>query len=769
MGEDDVGDGFIRQFELVERVQAYNPNTDEGLLNAAYVFGAKAHAPQKRANGEPYWGHPVAVAGILTELKLDDATIATALLHDTIEDCPGVTYATIADHFGEEIADLVDGVTKISKLKLSSKETEQAENLRKLLMAMSKDVRVLLVKLADRLHNMRTIQFLKPEKQERKARETMEIYAPLAGRMGIQSLRDELEDLSFQVLNPRARDSIIRRFGQLKRESGDVIPQILEDLQIVLAQESIEAEVSGREKRPYAIWRKMEEKGQEFSRLSDIYGFRLICRNESDCYRALGAVHRRWKTVPGRFKDYISTPKTNGYRSIHTTVSGRNAKRVEVQIRTREMHEVAETGVAAHWAYKDGQRGENRFTADPFAWLRQLTDDFRNAEKPDEFLEHVKLDMFQDQVFCFTPKGRVITLPRGATPIDFAYNIHTRIGDSCVGAKIDGRRAPLSTRLRNGQTVEIIRAEAQRPQPVWEEIAVTGRAKQAIRRALRAERREADVRIGRGIVQAAFERAQKSLTRKALALAAEKLNHDGPEDLLQAVGAAEVSAAQILTTLFGREGDYDAPLRPAAPGDSSRLAVTGVSRARKVKFGECCQPVPGDRIVGIAEKGKGVTVHAIDCPVLADYEETPEAWVDLRWDPETAWTQPHQTSLTVTFANQTGALARVCTVIAELNADIAHLELIERKPDFYRARIDLEVRDVKHVSQVVTMLNAQTMVHEAARLTPGAGAPASRPAPLPAGPVVRMAGGEEAGLADPAGARTPGPARGRAGAPAGGG
>tara|TARA_R110000751_G_scaffold31144_1_gene79228 strand:+ start:2314 stop:4605 length:2292 start_codon:yes stop_codon:yes gene_type:complete len=763
-----VGDGFIRQFELVERVQAYNPNTDEGLLNAAYVFGATAHAPQKRANGDPYWGHPVAVAGILTELKLDDATIATALLHDTIEDCPGVTYATIAEDFGEEIAELVDGVTKISKLKLSSKETEQAENLRKLLMAMSKDVRVLLVKLADRLHNMRTIQFLKPEKQERKARETMEIYAPLAGRMGIQSLRDELEDLSFQVLNPRARDSIIRRFGQLKRESGDVIPQILEDLQTVLAHEGIEAEVSGREKRAYAIWRKMEEKGQEFSRLSDIYGFRLICATESDCYRALGAVHRRWKTVPGRFKDYISTPKTNGYRSIHTTVSGRNAKRVEVQIRTREMHEVAETGVAAHWAYKDGQRGENRFTADPFAWLRQLTDDFRNAEKPDEFLEHVKLDMFQDQVFCFTPKGRVVTLPRGATPIDFAYNIHTRIGDSCVGAKIDGRRAPLSTRLRNGQTVEIIRAEAQRPQPVWEEIAVTGRAKQAIRRALRAERREADIRIGQGIVQSAFERAQKSLSRKALTLAAEKLNHDGPDDLLQAVGAAEVSAVQILTALFGREGDYDAPLRPAAPGDRSRLPVTGVSRARKVRFGECCQPVPGDRIVGIAEKGKGVTVHAIDCPVLAEFEETPEAWVDLRWDPETAWTQPHQTSLTVTFANQTGALARVCTVIAELNADIAHLELIERKPDFYRARIDLEVRDVKHVSQVVTMLNAQTMVHEAARLTPGAGAPVSRPAPLPAGPVVRLAGPEEA-LSPETGARSSGGARGRTGLPAGGG
>ena len=706
---------FIRQFELIERVLAYNPNTDEGLLNAAYVFGAKAHSQQRRANGDPYFGHPVAVAGILTELRLDDATIATALLHDTIEDCEGVTYQVIADQFGEEVAELVDGVTKISKLDLGSKETEQAENLRKLLIAMSRDVRVLLVKLADRLHNMRTIGFLRPEKQERKARETMEIYAPLAGRMGMQSMRDELEDLSFEVLNPQGRVSILRRFAQLREATGEVIPQIQEDIRVLLEAEGIEAEVTGREKRPFAIWRKMEEKGQEFGRLSDIYGFRIICADEGDCYRALGAVHRRWTAVPGRFKDYISTPKSNGYRSIHTTVSGRNAKRVEVQIRTRAMHDVAETGVAAHWAYKEGVRSPNPFVVDPFTWLRQLTDEFRNAEKPDEFLEHVKLDMFQDQVFCFTPKGRVINLPRGATPIDFAYSIHTRIGDSCVGAKIDGRRAPLSTRLRNGQTVEIIRADAQRPQPVWEEIAVTGRAKQAIRRAIRAERRESDIRIGREIVSQSFERAGKPLSAKALGMAASRLGEASADDLLRAVGAAEISAVQVLTTLFPRDGAWDVPLSAEAP---ERPMVTGVSRARKVRFGECCEPVPGDRIVGIVAPGRGVTVHAIDCPELAAYEDEMEAWVDLKWDPETAWSQPHQTSVSVTFANEQGALARVCTVIADLKADITHLEFTERKPDFYRARFDLEVRDVKHVSQIVGQLAAEPIIHAARRIMP---------------------------------------------------
>ena len=710
---------MIRQFELIEKIRAYNPSADEALLNAAYVFGARAHAGQKRASGEPYFNHPVEVAAILTDLRLDDASIATALLHDTIEDT-AATYAEVAGLFGEEVAELVDGVTKLTQLQLGSAESAQAENLRKLLVAMSRDVRVLLVKLADRLHNMRTLGHLPRPKQERKARETMEIFAPLAGRMGMQEMREELEDLAFKVLNPEGRRSILMRFAKLKADTGEVIPKILDDLRTVLAAEGIGADVTGREKRPFSIWRKMEEKGDDFGRLSDIYGFRVIVGDEGDCYRALGAVHRRWTAVPGRFKDYISNPKTNGYRSIHTTVSGRAARRVEVQIRTHEMHEAAETGVAAHWAYRDGERVSNRFAIDPFDWLRTLTEDFRTAENPDEFLEHVKLEMFQDQVFCFTPKGKVINLPRGATPIDFAYAIHSRIGDTCVGAKIDGRRAPLSTRLRNGQAVEIIRAEAQRPQPAWEDMVITGRAKQAIRRALRAERREADIRIGRGLVAAAFDRAGKPLTRKALAMAAARLNRGDPDDLLAAVGAAELTAAETLAALYPAE----APRTPApAAGAGTGPAVLGVSRARKLKFGACCLPVPGDRIVGIARKGEGVTVHAIDCPELARWESAPEAWLDLRWDPESAAAQPHATAIRVIFVHEVGALARVCSVIAELGADITELVFEERRPDFYRARIDLEVRDARHVAQVVTHLAAQPVVNEARRILPARDAP----------------------------------------------
>jgi len=438
---------------------------------------------------EPYFSHPISVAAILTEQHLDDATIVTALLHDTVEDTRA-TRKDIVSQFGTDIAKLVDGVTKLTNLELSSTESQQAENFRKLIMAMSEDVRVLLVKLADRLHNMRTIKAMSPEKQLQKARETMEIYAPLAGRMGMQSIREELEDLAFRVLNPEGRSSIMRRFISLRNETDDVIPMITEDIVDVLANSGINAVVVGREKKPYSIWRKMEEKKEGFHRLSDIYGFRIITDSMDECYKVLGAVHQKWPAVPGRFKDYISQPKSNGYRSIHTTVSGRRARRVEIQVRTREMHQVAETGVAAHWSYKDGSRFENPFAVDPFHWLSNLAERFEQSDNPDDFLDFVKLEMFQDQVFCFTPKGEVVKLPRGATPLDFAYAVHTNVGDSCVGAKVDGSRVPLFQRLRNGQSVQIIRAEGQRPQASWEEIAVTGKAKSAIRRALRREHRE---------------------------------------------------------------------------------------------------------------------------------------------------------------------------------------------------------------------------------------------------------------------------------------
>jgi guanosine-3',5'-bis(diphosphate) 3'-pyrophosphohydrolase len=703
---------LIRQFELVDIIRAYNPKSDEALLNAAYVFGARAHAGQYRKSGEEYWNHPVEVANILSGHRLDDATIVTALLHDTVEDT-GATLIELRELFGDEIADLVDGVTKLTKLQLSSAETEQAENLRKLFFAMSRDVRVLLVKLADRLHNMRTIQHMPPHKQEQKARETMEIYAPLAGRMGMQKMREELEDLSFQVLDPESRLNIIERYDDLRGRSGDVITQITEDIREILKVEGVVARVYGREKKPFSIWRKMKEKGEPFSRLSDIYGFRIITRGESDCYRALGTVHRRWRAVPGRFKDYISQPKANGYRSIHTTVSGRDAKRVEVQIRTEEMHEVAETGIAAHWAYKDGAPTANRFVADPFRWLRDLSESFEQAENPDEFLEHVKLEMFQDQVFCFTPKGKVIKLPKGATPIDFAYAIHTRIGDSCVGAKIDNVRKPLWTILKNGQTVEIIRADAQRPQPVWETMTVTGRARAAIRRALRSERRAADVKMGEAIMRQAFERAGRDYSRRAVELAAEKFGRPDAEELLAGLGAAEITGAQVIGALWPEAiADWsEPPLDPAAgPG------FKGVHAGANVRVGDCCLPVTGDRIVGIMKKGEGVTVHAIDCPRLAAYEEAPGRWLDLRWDQDS--TRPRQAALSLIFAHERGALARVCTVIAEQNADIVQLEFTERKPDFYRARVDVEVRDVKHLNRIVTQLAAEPLVTEARRILP---------------------------------------------------
>jgi GTP diphosphokinase / guanosine-3',5'-bis(diphosphate) 3'-diphosphatase len=691
-------------------VKAYNPRSDIGLVAAAYDYGFKMHGGQTRQSGEPYFSHPVSVAMLLAEQKLDDATIITALLHDTIEDT-GSTYSEIALRFGDEIAQLVDGVTKLTNLELSSGQNAQAENFRKLLMAMSKDVRVLLVKLADRLHNMRTIRHLKIEKQVRKAHETMEIFAPLAGRMGMQWMRDELEDIAFRILNPEARKSIIRRFVTLRRETGDVIPKITDDIRAVLAQAKVEAEVFGREKKPYSIWRKMEEKGQTFSRLSDIYGFRIITTNATDCYVALGAVHKRWAAVPGRFKDYISSPKSNGYRSIHTTVSGRDGKQVEVQIRTQPMHTVAETGVAAHWSYRDGERFENPFAVDPFRWLSTITERFDNAEDSDDFLEHVKLEMFTDQVFCFTPKGEVVKLPKGATPIDFAYAIHTRIGDSCVGAKVDGQRVPLWTKLKNGQSVTIIRAEGQRPQPSWEDMVITGRAKSAIRRSLRGEQRATRVRLGREIARVALERVGKKATDKALATAARRMGTDDPDDVLAKLGAAELTGKELVAALYPelvRDGGSTEARDHTAP------IVIGLGSGQEARPAPCCSPIPGERIVGIAVRGKGVMIHAIDCAELVNYEDQPDRWVDLRWA-DSHVTPDRDVKIEVVMANDTGVLGRICTLIGEQRANITDIHFIDRKPDFYRMIIDIEVRDMEHLTHVLTAIDADSDVAEVGR------------------------------------------------------
>ena len=692
--------------DLIALVRNYNPRTNAALIRQAFAYGHDMHEGQTRKSGEPYFTHPLAVAAILTEQHLDDATIITALLHDTIEDTKS-TYTEIARLFGDEIAELVDGVTKLTNLQLSSTESQQAENFRKLLMAMSRDLRVILVKLADRLHNMRTIKSMAAEKQAQKARETMEIYAPLAGRMGMQWMREELEDLSFRVLNPEARSSIMRRFLTLQRESGDVVHQITADLRSELEKSGIEADVYGRAKKPYSIWRKMQEKDLAFSRLSDIYAFRVICNSVAECYAIMGEIHQRWRSVPGRFKDYISQPKNNGYRSIHTTVSGRDGKRVEVQIRTREMHEVAEAGVAAHWSYREGVRAQNPFAVDPAKWISTLTEKLDEGDH-DEFLENVKLEMYSDQVFCFTPKGDVIQLPRGATPIDFSYAIHTRIGNATVSAKIDGIRVPLWTRLKNGQSIEIITAEGQRPQASWIDIATTGRAKAAIRKSLREEDRGRFVKLGKELARAAFEHVGKKATDKALRTAAKMLGVADEDELLAQLGSAELTARRVVETLYP-----ELSLGQAEEVDQAR-AVIGLGADQNTRRALCCQPLPGERIVGITYRGQGVVVHAIDCPCLEELEEQPNRWVDLHWHAG-RHAAVNTVSLEVTISNDTGVLGRICTLIGEQKANISDLRFTQRKPDFYRLLIDVELRDVEHLHKVMTALEAETDVAQLAR------------------------------------------------------
>ena len=698
---------MITADHLIGLIRAYNPSTNAELITKAYNYCKEMHDGQFRRSGEPYYTHPVEVGVVLADQHLDDATIVTALLHDTIEDTKA-NFLDVEREFSFEIANLVDGVTKLTNLQLSSTETKQAENFRKLIMATSKDVRVTLVKLADRLHNMRTIRSMRPEKQEQKARETMDIYAPLAGRLGMHWLREELEDLAFQVLNSEGRQSIIRRFIKLQNETGDVVQQIEADLLEETGSAKIDVEVSGRAKKPYSIWRKMQTKQLSFSRLSDIYGFRVIVEDEADCYKTLGLIHQRWRAVPGRFKDYISQPKSNGYRSIHTTVSGRNARRVEVQIRTKAMHQVAEKGAAATWSYRDGERENNPFALDPSAWIASLTEQFGSEGDHGEFLEAVRLEMYTDQVFCFTPKGEVIKLPRGATPIDFAYAIHTRIGSACVSAKVDGIRVPLWTRLRNGQSVQIITAEGQTPPASWIDIAATGRAKTAIRRSLREVDRERFVNLGRELARVAFENVNKKATDRALSTAAKQMGLPDRSELLARLGSAEITSREVVAVLYPN-------LKLDATDEvGAERAVVGLELGQNFERAACCHPLPGERIVGITFRGKGVVVHTINCPNLQSYEDQMDRWLDLHWqDGQHAVIHPVQ--IMVTIRNGAGVMGHICALIGDQKANISDMKFVERKPDYFKLMVELELRDVAQLHMVLTALEADNDVAEVNR------------------------------------------------------
>jgi len=723
---------MMRQYELVELVTKYDPDANEDLLNRAYVYAMKAHGNQKRASGEAYFNHPLEVAAILTEMKLDDATIAAALLHDTVEDTEA-TQQEIEEKFGPEIAALVDGLTKIAKLDLVTKEATQAENLRKLLLAMSKDVRVLLVKLADRLHNMRTLHHVKPEKRLRIAQETMDIYAPLAGRMGMQTVRDELEDIAFKVLNPEADRIITERLKNLHEESGDVLREIEEALTAKLGENGIKAEVYGREKRPYSIWRKMERKLLSLGQLSDIFGFRVIVGTVDQCYRSLGIVHRTWRAVPGRFKDYISTPKQNDYRSLHTTVIGPHHMRVEMQIRTRLMHEIAERGVAAHALYKDAPDAKEALDgfrqpaaeSNAYRWLRHLVEMLQEGESPKEFLEHTKLELFHDQVFCFTPKGQLIALPKGATPIDFAYAVHTSVGDSCVGAKINGRHAPLVTELENGDEVEIIRSEAQVPPAAWEGLAVTGKARAAIRRATRVAVRKQYAGLGREIVEKLLAKQGMDYVEKEVAAAIPRLGHKNLDDTLAAVGRGEQTGLDVLRAM-GLTVD-DAQLRESRRKMASRkqeandelsIPVRGVNRTTALKINPGTGAVPGERIVGIATPGEGIMIYPIFAKALEQFDNQPERWVDLAWD-ATANDQLFPARVAVTILNEVGSLAQVTQVIGEQggNIDALRMQAREGARDFFDLDITVEVHDLKHLNQIMAGLRTKALVSDVTRVT----------------------------------------------------
>ncbi|PWR23911.1 RelA/SpoT family protein [Zavarzinia compransoris] len=718
---------MIRQYELVERVRAYDPQADENLLNRAYVFSMKAHGSQKRASGDPYFSHPLEVAGILTEMKLDSNTIVTALLHDTIEDTVA-TYEDIERLFGSKIAQLVDGVTKLSKLERPASESaRQAENFRKLLVAMSNDIRVLLVKLADRLHNMRTIHFIKdPEKRKRIAVETMEIYAPLAERIGMQEMKEELEDLAFAQINGDAREGILARLEFLRSKGGTLIPKVSEQLYRTLVQAGVDCSVQGREKRPYSIWRKMEKKNISFEQLSDIMAFRIIVGDIGDCYRALGVIHAAYPMVPGRFKDYISTPKRNGYRSLHSTVIGPERQKIEVQIRTREMHQVAELGVAAHWHYKEAPAGPAGQAAPAptdgmqYRWLRELLEILEHASTPEEFLEHTKLEMFQDQVFCFTPKGDLIALPKGATPLDFAYAVHTSVGHTCVGAKVNGRLQPLRTELQNGDQVEIVRSKAQTPSADWENLVVTGHARSAIRRFLRGQQREQYLTLGKEIIAKAFQQGGHEATEKAVEAVLRNFRQKTVEDLYVAVGQGLVTGRAVVEAVFpGEKLKEQGKVVPITRGKTSRgtakgVPIKGLIPGMAIHYAGCCHPLPGDRIVGIVSTGRGVTVHAIDCKTLEQYNDQPERWLDLAWSGDES-DGPHTGRITAIVSNEPGSLSTVANVIAKGLGNVVNLKFTDRTADFVEMMIDIEVRDLKHLTTIVAALRANPAISSVER------------------------------------------------------
>ena len=707
--------------KIVEKYKSYNIVVDEAKIKKAIEFAVKYHGMQQRESGAPYYSHPLEVAEIIAEMRLDTDSIVTAILHDTIEDTD-LTLEEIEQNFGKDVAKLVDGVTKLTKIKFHEDNARQAENFRKLLIALSDDIRVLLIKLADRLHNMRTIDFISnQEKKKRIALETLELYAPLAERIGMQQIKTELQDICFGILNPDIRESIVLRFKTIERESGQdkFIPQIIDELQKTLEGQGLKAEVSGRRKTPYSTWMKMKQKNISIDQLSDIIAFRILVDNVENCYRALGIIHTSYKMVPDTFQDFISTPKNNGYQSLHTVIIGPLLQKVEIQIRTYKMHDIAELGVAAHWRYKQGQ--DESVDTTQYVWIRELLSILEQNNDPETFLQNTKLAMYYDQVFCFTPKGELIALPKGATTVDFAYMVHSDIGNKCVGAKVNGKIVPLKTQLVNGDQVEIITSKHSTVSLSWEKFVVTGKAKGEIQKVIQKQLKGQHIKLGKTIISKVLKANKIEEENKAIEAAC-KFFSKTPDELFLAVGEGTITREEVVKLVIPKKSRLSSTLSllkfakksSFRSEDENVIPIKGLIPGMAMHYAKCCHPLPGDKIVGIVHTGSGITIHTSDCEMLNNFASMPEKILDLTWDNNKS-NIPFISRIKVLLLNEPESLATLAGEIAKNGGNITNFKILSRNSNYFELIFDIEVKSLAHIEVIINALRIKEAIQYADR------------------------------------------------------
>jgi len=707
--------------KIVEKYKSYNIVVDEAKIKKAIEFAVKYHGMQQRESGAPYYSHPLEVAEIIAEMRLDTDSIVTAILHDTIEDTD-LTLEEIEQTFGKDVAKLVDGVTKLTKIKFHEDNARQAENFRKLLIALSDDIRVLLIKLADRLHNMRTIDFISNrEKKKRIALETLELYAPLAERIGMQQIKTELQDICFGILNPDIRESIVLRFKTIERESGQdkLIPQIIDELQKTLEGQGLKAEVSGRRKTPYSTWMKMKQKNISIDQLSDIIAFRILVDNVENCYRALGIIHTSYKMVPDTFQDFISTPKNNGYQSLHTVIIGPLLQKVEIQIRTYKMHDIAELGVAAHWRYKQGQ--DESVDTTQYVWIRELLSILEQNNDPETFLQNTKLAMYYDQVFCFTPKGELIALPKGATTVDFAYMVHSDIGNKCVGAKVNGKIVPLKTQLVNGDQVEIITSKHSTVSLSWEKFVVTGKAKGEIQKVIQKQLKGQHIKLGKTIISKVLKANKIEEENKAIEAAC-KFFSKTPDELFFAVGEGTITREEVVKLVIPKKSRLSSTLSllkfakksSFRSEDENVIPIKGLIPGMAMHYAKCCHPLPGDKIVGIVHTGSGITIHTSDCEMLNNFASMPEKILDLTWD-NNKTNIPFISRIKVLLLNEPESLATLAGEIAKNGGNITNFKILSRNSNYFELIFDIEVKSLAHIEVIINALRIKEAIQYADR------------------------------------------------------